>query len=304
MQTFGTHSSSKPAAFIFVVALLSEQSLAQESPREYYRKQILQEKIQKQQEITKQATSFWPKVYEELRLRQQQVPNRPSAADGWALSVTTDRLSGTRLFKSERTFVEGSNSLRVEFVCHERTKQLDVSFYDASYGTRSLNIPFNERYIADLQMVLIPPPLDESDGKVYGHKWYFDGKRMTITGFNRNSWGVSICGGDHGGAGYVYNAIFCTISKSPVSFTGFKDWDWIRYSWLDFAEVRFSIRTVWIDAQSRQSMPAAYFSSVKLHSQGLYETLNACDRDENPCLQETNGERARACHRQFEAAIQ
>jgi len=289
---------------MFPVALVGTQAVAQDSPREYYRSMIQQDRLAKEQELLSRASKFWPALAERLRLRREQMPPGPTPPDGWSHSEATDRLTGARVLKSEKTIVDGQNALRIEFICQERTKQLTVSFFDMPAANRTLNINADQFISADVQRVLVPPPLDEPENKVYGQKWYFDGTKMIITGFNRNSWGVSLCGGDHGGAGYVYNAIFCSSPQAPSNYSGTKEWAWIRYSWLDFVDVKFSISTNWPEGQSRQTIPANYFLSIRPFSEGLYETLSPCDRNENVCLKESDSGRASLCSRQLEAAIQ
>lgn len=272
------------------------------SPRDYFRE--LLERQQKTAESNKlsAARRFWTDLVGRVKVRRDQLTQKQDSQISWKLSDTSDRLTKSQILTSTALIKEGDNRLRVEFTCSSLKKQLQVLLTDVSPATEGISD--GSRNLANVSMTFDPPPLDVAPNQVRNTKMPFDGKSIIATGLNFNNWGISLCGADAGGAGYVFNAAYCSLTGLNDTPADIKDREWVRYPWLDFDEIRMSLQINWSASSSDgKQIKTSHFVVINPYAPNLWETLTACDRNENMCLGVSNEAEDRACRDHLERSI-
>ncbi|CAM5487327.1 hypothetical protein AFEL58S_03399 [Afipia felis] len=212
-------------------------------PRQYFQKYLEQQQRAAEENKSSNARRYWIDIAEQVKTRRRGLTGKQDSEISWKLSETRDRLTQSRTLTSTAFVEDGGNQLRVEFTCSSFKKQLQILLTDVSPSTNGM--PDTSQNLANISMVFDPPALDGQRNQIRNTKMPFNGKTIIATGLNSNSWGISLCGEDAGGAGYVFNAAYCSATGLKNGPRDIKDWDWIRYPWLDFDEVRMSMQIDW-----------------------------------------------------------
>lgn len=254
------------------------------------------------------ADAYWKDLSKSVH--EFRVEHKPlDGNDTWRYEEEADFLTESKNFKASKLFISQKNALEVSISCDSSNKELNVRFVDASAG-RGGSIDGRKlfRSYGELLVRTLPSQSKFGPSDIVSHKFLNDGPYLQVIGRVNGGAAVNtLCSNSDlrrplVRSDIVHNAIYCpTFSykpkwdsnkfkiSAPRAVSSLERTDNIMLSFLDFDVVKMSYNVNY--ETDAGTIPVKYGVEINPHEHKLYKLFEACDRDENVCLDSQNVER-------------